>query len=367
MKKKSVSLSEILRCKTLTTLLSIFVMFTPAISKISAAGAALEVRGEKLFFNNREIKLIGLRCSNALVSDQSTTDLVRSLDTYRSFGVNAISVFFMGSRFGDVKGYLPDGSLNPLIRDRMARLLQATAERDMIMIVGCLYWGTSRAKEDLTGWTQESADRAVGATARWLAEEGFTHVILDPDNEGMATAAMKWNVEPMIRSAKVQYPGLIVANNTRQTPDNEDLNMHFGQREPGKPWFDSEATPNNAPGGYWSRFSKETHQADSSYWNYSRIGRYTNEMKEDQKRQTLEGLTRFNGYIFAGTWLQCGRAEGIHGPFTRPGGHSRLGSNQNSDAPWNTNIDIIHPDAGILWWLEFVRDEGLGQSVPEGL
>ena len=24
-------------------------------------------------------------------------------------------------------------------------------------------------------------------------------------------------------------------------------------------------------------------------------------------------------------------------------------------AGWNTDIDMIHPEAGILWWLEFVR------------
>jgi hypothetical protein len=203
---------------------------------------------------------------------------------------------------------------------------------------------------------QEDAIKAVAATARWLAERKFVHVILDPDNEGMAVKAEGWKVESLIRSAKAANPDLVVANNTRQDPPNEDLNLHFGKPEKGKPWLDSEATPAKAPGGYWGRFSKETHQKDKGYYNYSRIGRYTAEMREDQLRRTREELERFNGYVFASTWLQCGPAEGVGGPFTRPGGRSELGSGHDEDAPWNRDIDAIHPDAGILWWLEFVRD-----------
>ena len=40
--------------------------------------------------------------------------------------------------------------------------IEAADEECMIVVVGCLYWSTSRAKEDLVGlWTQEDANRAV--------------------------------------------------------------------------------------------------------------------------------------------------------------------------------------------------------------
>lgn len=316
----------------------------------------LSIRGDELLLDGEPVKLLGLRCSNALVSDTSTDELIAHLDLYKSYGLNTISVFFMGSRFGDVKGYLPDGSLNPLYRDRMERLLTATEEKGMLMIVGCLYWGTSRAKEELSDWTQEDANTAIANTALWLRANQFNHVILDPDNEGMAVRAKDWSVESMIAAAKTAHPDLFIANNTKQNPPNEDLNMHFGNKEPGKPWLDSESTPDNAPGGYWGRYSKETHQADSSYHNYSRIGRYTAEMKEHQIAKTQHEMEKYNGYILASTWIQCGPAEGVNGPFADPGGSSDLGSENNEQAAWNTDIDSLHPDAGILWWLEFVRD-----------
>ena len=41
---------------------------------------------------------------------------------------------------------------------------------------------------------------------------------------------------------------------------------------------------------------------------------------------------------------------------TNPGGHSRLGSQADENSAWNTDIDTLHPDAGILWWLTFVKE-----------
>jgi len=318
----------------------------------------LSVEGERISLNGRDIKLLGLRCSNALISDQATGDLIASLDLYRSYGVNTVSVFMMGSRYGDIQGYLPDGTLNPLYQTRMRRILQATDERDMVLIVGCLYWSTSRAKEKLSHWTQVEANRAIANTAQWLRDENFTHVILDPDNEGMAVRETDWQVQGMIAAAKEANPSLVVANNTRQSPTNEDLNMHFGEKEAGKPWFDSESTPKiGIEGfGYWGKYSKETHQENESFYNYSRIGRYTQEMKADQIAKTVEGMTQHNGILLASTWLQCSPNEGGEGPFASLGGRSELGSAEDVASAWNKDIDTIHPDAGILWWMEYVKE-----------
>ncbi|MHB8897152.1 MAG: hypothetical protein ACYC6Y_00245 [Thermoguttaceae bacterium] len=340
--------------KTTSAFLCVFLGL--ALSPAQASNTRLTVQNDQILVNGRPTRLIGLRCSNALISDATANDLIAALDVYRSYGLNTVSVFLMGSRFGDVRGYRPDGSLNPIYRDRLERVLRATDERGMVTIVGCLYWSTSRAKDELSAWTQADADKAIATTARWLRENGFTHVILDPDNEGMAVRSQGWNVESLIRAAKAANPDLAVANNTREDPANEDLNMHFGKPERGKPWLDSESTPENAPGGYWGRFSKQTHQATGTFYNYSRIGRYTAEMKADQLQQTRDELRQFNGYLLASTWLQCTPDEGVGGPFTNPGGRSVLGSASDDHAPWNTDIDTIHPDAGILWWLEFIRD-----------
>jgi hypothetical protein len=222
--------------------------------------------------------------------------------------------------------------------------------------VGCLYWSTSRAKEDLGHWGQAEANRAVANTVQWLVENDYRNVFVDPDNEGMAVRANGWRIESMIAAGHEVDPSIMVANNTRQLAGNSDLNIHFGPVEEHKPWVDTESTPKNAPGRYWGDFSKETHKADSTYYNYSRIGRYTSEMKKQQLEETRDGMENFNGYVMASTWLQCGPSEGANGPFCSPGGRSDLGSGNNDQAPWNRDIDKIHPDAGILWWLEYMQE-----------
>ena len=221
----------------------------------------------------------------------------------------------------------------------------------MICIVGCLYWSTSRAKEKLDQWTEADAAAAIACTAKWIAGRGDRHVIMDVDNEGMAARAKKWSTTKLIAAAKTATPELIVAANNNAPAEGEDLNIHHSPYEPGKPWFDSEASP-ATPGGYWGKYSKETHQKDPGYENYSRIGRYTEEMKADQLRETREELRDFAGYVFTSTWLQCAPHEGVGGPFVQFGGRSELGSADDRNAAWNQDIDTLHPDAGYLWWLE---------------
>lgn len=320
----------------------------------------LAVEGETILQNGTPVKLLGLRCSNALMSDRATADLVAMLDVYQEYGLNAVSVFVMGSRFGNVKGYLPDARMDPVIAGRLERVLKETKQRGMIVIVGCLYWGTSEAKADLSMWSKADAERAVACTAGWLKAKGFTHVILDPDNEGMAVREnknrkIKWRAEDFIRAAKAANPNLLVANNTRQKTESEDLNMHFGPLKEGKPWLNSESTPEKTPlGAYWSRFSRENHDKDPSFFNYSRIGRYTEEMKRWQFEETRKLMEYHSGILFAGTWLQCSPAEGIGGPFPQPGGYANMGSQADTSAAWNQAVEKLHPDAGIRWWLDFV-------------
>jgi hypothetical protein len=67
---------------------------------VYAGRYVFSVEGTKTLLNGQEILVKGLRCSNALVSHESTAELIANLDTFASYGVNTISVYFMGSRFG---------------------------------------------------------------------------------------------------------------------------------------------------------------------------------------------------------------------------------------------------------------------------
>jgi hypothetical protein len=79
-------------------------------------------------------------------------------------------------------------------------------------------------------------------------------------------------------------------------------------------------------------------------------------MKQNQIAKTAKEMQQYNGYILASTWIQCGPAEGVGGPFADPGGYSNLGSETEKNAAWNADIDAIHSDAGILWWLDYVKE-----------
>jgi len=294
------------------------------------------IRNGKTFLNDKNILVKGLRCSNALVSDESAAELIANLDTFASFGINTVSVFFMGSRFGDVKGYNRDGSLNPVYTARMGRIIEAADERGMVVLVGCLYWGNSKAKWEQ--WTQTDANAAVANTVRWLREHNYRNVFVDVDNEGMAKRAKGFDNRLMVIAGKKVDPTCVIATNFKGPPPPEaDLGIHFSTRVPGKPYIESEGTPTNAPGGYWGSYSKK-----KDYYNYINIGLYNEEMKARQKAITAEHLDNGRGYMCASTWLQCPPPSG---PNNCPGGN---GSKQSP---------------GIRWWLEFIRDK-YGPYIP---
>lgn len=288
------------------------------------------VRGDKTFLNGQHILVKGLRCSNALVSDESADELIANLSTFASYGINTVSVFFMGSRFGDVKGYNEDGSLNPVHAGRMGRIIEAADERGMVILVGCLYWSTSKAKWE--SWTQKEADTAVANTVRWLKEHDYRNVFVDVDNEGMAKRAKGFDNRLMVIAGKKIDPACVIATNFRGPPPPEaDLGVHFSAKVPDKPYIESEGTPDNAPGGYWGAYSKK-----KDLYNYINIGLYNEAMKARQKEITAEHLDNGHGYMCASTWLQCPPPSG---PNNRPGGDG------GKESP------------GIRWWLEFIRDK----------
>ena len=101
-----------------------------------ASQHVFSIKDTKLYLNYQEFKMIGLRCSNALISDASTQDLIDHLDLYKTYGVNTVTVYMMGSRFGDVKGYRPDASLDPVYANRMARIIEAADQRGMVRTGG---------------------------------------------------------------------------------------------------------------------------------------------------------------------------------------------------------------------------------------
>jgi hypothetical protein len=321
------------------------------VSQAFAGQYLVKVKGSQILLNDQTVKILGLRCSNALISESKTNELIDNLDKFKSYGVNTVSVFLMGSRFGNIKGYLPDASLDAICAARLGRIIDAADARGIIILVGCLYWSTSTAKDNLGTWKQTDANRAIANTIRWLKDHNYRNILVDVDNEGMAHKATGWSIAQMIDAAHAVDPTIMVAyNDSDPAPGNADLYIHLSPKVNGKPWLDSEATPTNTPGGYWGSYSKETNEKTGGrFYNYSRIGRYTTDMKNNQLSQTRDGYENYNGHMLASTWLQCAPEGGVNGPFMFPGGSSNI-----TDV--NADVDKLHADAGILWWLEYIKN-----------
>ncbi|MBN2411501.1 DUF5060 domain-containing protein [candidate division KSB1 bacterium] len=315
----------------------LFLNFLLLIASSSLAGSyTFTVKESRTCLNDKPILVVGLRCSNALLSNNSTESLIARLDEFKSYGVNTVSVYFMGSRFGDVKGYNRDGSLNPVYTARMGRIIEAADARGMIVLVGCLYWGNSKAKWE--SWTQQEANTAVTNTVAWLKKHNYRNVFVDVDNEGMALREKQFDNREIVLAVKNTDPACVIATNFRGDPPPEaDLGIHFSTIVPDKPYIESEGTPKNVPGGYWGKYSK-----NPDIYNYINIGIYSSEMKKNQIAITREHLSNGKGYMCASTWLQCAPP---YGPNADPGGDGSL----------------AHP--GIRWWLEAVR-ELVGPYTP---
>jgi len=289
--------------------------------------------------NGKPLLVKGLRCSNGLFSDAVTDDLIRQLKTYTEHGLNTISVFLMGNRYGDIAGYNPDASLNPVYADRLGKIIEAADSLGMVVLVGCLYWGTSKARYD--DWTQADVDKAVYNTAEWLKIKNYTNVFIDVDNEGMGRAEKGFDNRALVLAAKSANPDCPVATNYIGAPPNEaDLCVHFSDKADGKPYIESEGVPENAPGGYWVKYTKALDPMNyyrqlDSYNNYVNIGIYTDEMKVDQINRTRFHFDKGWGYMLASTWLQ---AVPPFGPNHVLGGYGSC------------------YDPGIRWWAEFIRD-----------
>ncbi|MBD3244115.1 MAG: hypothetical protein GF331_26220 [Chitinivibrionales bacterium] len=295
------------------------------------------IEGASTLLNGETFLARGLRCSNALISDETADDLVAHLDEYAGYGVNTVSVFLMGSRFGDVKGYREDASLSPDHAARLGRIIEGADQRGMVVIVGCLYWDDSRAKWN--SWTQTEANAAVVNTMAFLAEHDYRNTFIDVDNEGMALRAKGFDNRELVLAAKRVDGRIPVATNYHgDPPDEADLAIHHSNRAPGKPYIESEGSPPNAPGGYWGEYSKR-----EGLYGYLNVGVYTDEVKQAQIVAAAQHYDRGEGYLFASTWLQ---APPPQGPNTDPGG------------------DGSTAQPGVRWWLQWLKERfGAYQAV----
>jgi hypothetical protein len=262
-------------------------------------------------------------------------ELIMHLDTFAYYGINSFSVYLQGSRFGDIKGYNEDCSIDTIYGNRLSRIIEAADEKNFIVLVGCMYYGKSKAPWE--NWGQKEANAALANTIEWLKEHNYRNVFVDVDNEGMARKAKNFDNRELVQAGKAIDSSYIIATNYRgDSPPEADMAIHFSNRTAGKPYIETEGSPPGITGGYWGPYSKQGKEWNNGpdLYQYINIGVYTEEMKVAQIQATFNHLNRGEGYFLASTWLQCIPPEG---PNHNPGGYG------NADDP------------GIRWWLESVK------------
>jgi hypothetical protein len=284
------------------------------------------VSGTKTYLNGQELLGKGFRTSNALISDQTANDLIANLDSYVSYGINMVSVYLMGSRYGNVQGYLQDASLDPVHADRLGRIIEAADARGLVVLVGCLYWDSGG---NWPGWTQQDADNAIANTTNWAKSHNYRNVFFDPDNEGMAIQSSKYikNEAELVQSGKNGDPNAVMANNYGPCPAAADLCIHISQKDPTKPYIQTEG------GGIWVY--------GSGNYNPAAIGVYTAAQEQSIINSSQGAYKGGEGWMLASMWLQAPPPSGPNAAFGGDG--------------------VTKP--GVAWWVDWLKSQ-YGAYVP---
>jgi hypothetical protein len=139
-----------------------------------------EIRGDRPFLGGQQIDLWGLRCANALYSDNVAERHVRNLDNMVAHGINLIGVYIQGGNGGwpDVNagrnGYTPEGDLKPEFGRRLEWIVREADKRGMVVLVGLL---SPRKDQELK--SEAAIRKAIENTARFLVARGLQNVFVD--------------------------------------------------------------------------------------------------------------------------------------------------------------------------------------------
>jgi hypothetical protein len=283
----------------------------------------LTVKGTETLLNGVPFLVKGFRMSNSAVNDQATDNLIAQLDTYKANGLNTVSIFFQGSRYTKVVGYLPDASLDPVVAGRIGRVIEAADARGMIVLVGCFYYGGAGSTQP--NWTQTDADNAISNTTRWAANHNYKNVFFDPDNEGMAGGTFS---DPMlVQAGKTGNPNAIMGSPKGACAPAADVCIHLSQKDPAKPYIQSEGIAQG-----WA-YGTGNYQAP--------VGIFTASQEQQGISSAQSAYKAGEGWMLASMWLQ---AAPTLGPNANLGGDG-----------------VNMP--GVAWWANAIQ-KAYGAWVP---
>ena len=119
--------------------------------------------------------------------ERHTDEMIRSLPTWYSYGMRAITVGLQGgmpvftveNSTIDNNPFSEDGrTVDPAYLRRMDKVIRASDDIGMVVIVSLLYQGQSNRMKD-----GSTVRNAVRSASRWLGEQKYTNVIIEVANE----------------------------------------------------------------------------------------------------------------------------------------------------------------------------------------
>lgn len=313
-----------------------------------ALATTVAFSGSTVLLDDKPARIWGIRVGSASQSEALTDQLIANLDDYRRHGVNAVTVFYMGTLGASSDPFSPDGTLiDPAHRARMEKIIRACDKRGMLIVVGIFYQRVAGAR--LRDWA--AAEQAVRTVTTAL--KPFRNVVLNPANEQNSPfyEQQPWKrvrdsagLLDLCRIAKETDPRRLVGaggydheNNEAflRSPHVDALLYDHGKASP-------------SPGELFARFEK--HGTGKPVMNVELFGGWTREHRpagvysEEAKqihRRAVDEVLRTPGhhlFFHSSPWLQA---------TTEPGTPIRFDLGGQGTAE----------DRGIRWFFEYLKEK----------
>lgn len=160
----------------------IFVFVFAVMMIPSVSGQELQIDGHSFTLDGKPFDMWGVRVASASQKEEYTQSLVENLDDYKSSGINSISVFLQGSSGGYADPFDDNGkTIDKQHLNRLNRIIEACAKRDMVVIVGIFYQLTKFGSEISNLKTEAEIREAVRTVTRLLKPYG--NIIINIANE----------------------------------------------------------------------------------------------------------------------------------------------------------------------------------------
>ena len=182
------------------------------------------INGEVTYPGSRaEGLLLNVRMVNSVFEDpgkpdfdpeSNTTELVQAIPLYVASGVRAFTVSLQGGMPGYENArnsaFNPDGSLRDSYMSRVKRVIDAAAESQALIILGCFYQRQDQILQD-----EQAVKTGLLNVARWVKTSGYSNVLVEVANEfnhpGFDHPIIKTaeGQAELLRLAKREFPCLL--------------------------------------------------------------------------------------------------------------------------------------------------------------